>query len=143
MLGLLGLGSMLDSRDRAVKESSAAGMLLTESDFKSHAVEMTAEAQARIDRLAERLKEEPKSVYLEPSDNPPLPELDQRRRAGVVERLQARGIIAADHRTLLAPARSSGWDTLMRVLRLAWLAPLVVFLVLQTLLFVAKPASPQ
>ena len=31
----------------------------------------------------------------------------------------------------------------MRVLRLAWLAPLVVFLVLQVLLFVAKPASSE
>ena len=141
MLGLLGLGSMLDSRDRAVKESSAAGMLLTELDFESHTAGLTAEALTRIDRLASRLKEEPKSVYLEPSDNPPSPELDQRRRAGVVERLHSQGVIAADHRTLLAPARSSGWDTLMRVLRLAWLAPLVVFLVLQVLLFVAKPAS--
>ena len=143
MLCLLGLGSMLDSRDRAVKESSAIGMLLTESDFESRTAVLTAEAQARIDRLAGRLKEEPKSVYLEPSDSPSSSELDQRRRAEVVARLQAQGIIAADHRTLLAPARSSGWDTLMRVLRLAWLAPLVVFLMLQILLFVAKPASPQ
>ncbi|MCX7423196.1 MAG: hypothetical protein NT013_27175 [Planctomycetia bacterium] len=143
MLGLLGLGSMLDSRDRAVKESSAVGMLLIEVDFESRTAAMTREALARIDRIAERLKDEPKSVYLEPSDNPPSPELDQRRRAGVVERLQSRGIIAADHRTLMAPTRSSGWDTLMRVLRLAWLAPLVVFLALQILLVVAKPASPK
>ena len=143
MLSLLGLGSMLGSRDRAVKESSAVGMLLTASDFESRTAVLTAEAQARIDRLARRLKEEPKSVYLEPSDHPSSPELDQRRRAEIVARLQAQGIIAADHRTLLAPARSSGWDTLMRVLRLAWLAPLVVFLVLQILLFVAKPASAQ
>lgn len=143
MLGLLGLGSMLDSRDRAVKDSSAAGMLLTEADFESRTAVMTAEAIARVDRIAERLKDEPKSVYLEPSDNPPSPELDQRRRTEIVERLQTRGIIAADHRTLLAPTRSSGWDTLMRVLRLAWLAPLVVFLALQILLIVAKPAAPQ
>ena len=143
MLGLLGLGSMLDSRDRAVKDSSAAGMLLTEADFESRTAVMTAEALIRVDRIAERLKDEPKSVYLEPSDNPPSPELDQRRRTGIVERLQTRGIIAADHRTLLAPTRSSGWDTLMRVLRLAWLAPLVVFLALQILLIVAKPAAPQ
>lgn len=141
MLGLLGLGSMLDSRDRAVKDSSAAGMLLTQADFESRTAVMTAEALARVDRIAERLKDEPKSVYLEPTDNPPSPELDQRRRTEIVERLQARGIIAADHRTLLAPTRSSGWDTLMRVLRLAWLAPLVVFLALQILLVVAKPAS--
>ena len=144
MLALLGLGSMLDSRDRAVRDSAAAGMLLTESDFNApRTAVLTAEAQSRLDRLAVRLKEEPKSVYLEPSDNPLSLELDQRRRTEVVTRLEAQGVIAADHRTLLAPARSSGWDTLMRVLRLAWLAPLVVFLVLQVLLFVAKPASSE
>jgi len=141
MLGLLGLGSLSESRDRAVREAESAGLLLKESDFESHTALLTAEAQLRLDRLAGRLKEEPRSVYLEPSDNPPAPELDQRRRANIAERLKEQGIIAADHRTLLAPPRSSGWDTLMRVLRLAWIAPLVLFLLLQTLLFVAKPAS--
>ena len=141
MLGLLGLGSLLDSRDRAVRESASTGMLLTEADFESHTAAMTSAAQSRLAQLAGRLKDEPKSVYLEPSDNPPSPALDQRRREQVAVRLNELGVVAADHRTLLAPPRSSGWDTLLRILRVAWIAPLVVFLLLQALLFVAKPAS--
>ncbi len=141
MLGLLGLGSLLDSRDRAFRDSASAGLLLTDSDFESHTAELTSAAQTRLGKLAEQLKEEPKSVYLEPSDHPPAPELDQRRREQVAVRLKELGVVAADHRTLLAPSRSSAWDTLMRVLRVAWIAPLVVFLLLQALLFVAKPAS--
>lgn len=141
MLALLGLGALLESRDRAVRDAEAAGLLLKESDFESHAAVLTPTAEARLDRMAERLKDEPKSAYLEPSSDPPNSELDQRRRTKIVERLTNLGVEAADHRTSLAATRSTGWETLMRILRLAWLAPLVVFLVLQGLILVAKPTS--
>jgi myo-inositol 2-dehydrogenase/D-chiro-inositol 1-dehydrogenase len=143
MLALLGLGSLLESRDRAVRDAEQAGLLLKESDFESQAAVLTPQAGTRLSRMAERLKEEPKSAYLEPSSDPPNTELDQRRRAKVVEHLANLGVEAADHRTLLAAAVSTGWDTLMRILRLAWIAPLVVFLVLQGLIMVAKPTSPK
>lgn len=143
MLALLGLGSLLESRDRAVRDAEALGLLLKESDFESHAVVLTPTAEIRLDQIAARLKDEPKSAYLEPSSDPPNSELDQRRRAKIVERLANLGVEAADHRTLLAAAKSTGWDTLMRILRLAWLAPLVLFLVLQGLILVAKPTSPR
>ena len=141
MLALLGLGALLESRDRAVRDSEAAGLLLKESDFESHAAVLTPTAETRLDQMAERLKDEPKSAYLEPSSDPPNSELDQRRRTKIVERLANLGVEAADHRTSLAATRSTGWDTLMRILRLAWIAPLVVFLVLQGLILVAKPTS--
>jgi myo-inositol 2-dehydrogenase/D-chiro-inositol 1-dehydrogenase len=141
MLALLGLGAMLESRDRAVREAEAAGLLLQASDFESLAAVLTPAAAARLEGIAERLKDEPKSVYLEPSHDPPNPELDQRRRAKIVERLANLGVEAADHRTLFAAIRSTGWDTLMRVLRLAWIAPLLLFLVLQGLILVAKPTA--
>jgi hypothetical protein len=50
-------------------------------------------------------------------------------------------VIAADHRTLVAPRRSAVWDTLLKILRLAWLAPLLVFLLMQGLILVARPAA--
>ena len=142
MLALLGLGSLLESRDRAVRDAEASGLMLQEPDFESQAAVLTPKAEARLERMAERLKEEPKSAYLEPSSDPPNSDLDQRRRTKIVERLADLGVEAADHRTLLAAAVSTGWDTLMRILRLAWIAPLVVFLVLQGLILVAKPTSP-
>lgn len=143
MLALLGLGSLLESRDRAARDAEALGLLLKESDFESSAAVLTPTAEIRLDQIAARLKDEPKSAYLEPSRDPPNSELDQRRRAKIVERLANLGVEAADHRTLLAAAKSTGWDTLMRILRLAWLAPLVLFLVLQGLILVAKPTSPR
>ena len=139
MLALLGLGSLLESRDRAVRDAESLGLLLKESDFEPNVAVPTPAAAARIEQMAERLKDEPKSAYLEPSSDPPNSELDQRRRSKIVERLANLGVEAADHRTLLAAVRSSGWDTLMRILRLAWIAPLVLFLVLQGLILVAKP----
>lgn len=143
MLALLGLGALLESRDRAVRDAEAAGLLLKESDFEPLAAELTPAAKPQLDRMAERLKEEPKSAYLEPSSEPLNSELDQRRRRKIADGLANLGVEAADHRTLLARARGTGWDTLMRVLRLAWLAPLMVFLVLQGLILVAKPTSPK
>ena len=143
MLGLLGLGSLLESRDRAVRDAEALGLLLQESDFESQAAVLTQTAEIRLERMAERLKDEPKSAYLEPSSDPPNSDLDQRRRSKIVERLANLGVEAADHRTLLAATRSTGWETLMRILRLAWIAPLVLFLVLQGLILVAKPTSPK
>ena len=141
MLALLGLGAMLESRDRAVRDAEAVGLFLKESDFESQTTELTAAAASRLDGMAERLKEEPRSAYLESSCTPPNPDLDQLRRAKIAERLANLGVEAANHRTLLAAAHSTGWDTLMRVLRLAWLAPLLLFLLLQGLISVAKPGS--
>ncbi len=141
MLALLGLGSLLESRDRAVRDAEAAGLFLKESDFDTQTTSLTAAAESRLDNMAERLKEEPRSAYLEPSSTPPNPELDQLRRAKIAERLANLGVEAANHRTLLAAAQSTGWDTLMRILRLAWLAPLLLFLLLQGLIAVAKPGS--
>ncbi len=143
MLALLGLGSLLESSDRAVRDAEAAGLLLKDSDFESHAAELTPTAEARLAHMAQRLKDEPKSVFLEPASGPPNSEVDQRRRFKIVERLTNLGVEAADHRTSLAATRSTGWDTLMRILRLAWIAPLVLFLVLQGLILVAKPTSPR
>lgn len=143
MLALLGLGALLESRDRAVRDAEAAGLMLKESDFESHADVLTPAAEVRLEEMSKRLKDEPKSAYLEPSSAPPNSELDQRRRSKIVERLANLGVEAADHRTLLAAAKSTGWDTLLRILRLAWIAPLVLFLVLQGLILVAKPTSPR
>ena len=141
MLALLGLGSLLESRDRAVRDAETTGLLLKESDFESLAAVLMPAADARIERMAERLRDEPKSAYLEASSNPSNLELDQVRRRKIVERLADLGVEAADHRTVIAAVRSPGWDTLMRILRLAWIAPLVMFLVLQMLILVAKPTS--
>ncbi|MFM9965336.1 MAG: hypothetical protein ACKV2Q_29470 [Planctomycetaceae bacterium] len=141
MLALLGLGALLESRDRAIRDAEGAGLLLKESDFESHAAVLRPTAEARLERMAERMKDEPKSAFIEPSSDPPNSELDQRRRTKIVEHLANLGVEAADHRTSLAAAASTGWDTLMRVLRLAWIAPIVVFLVLQGLILVAKPTS--
>jgi hypothetical protein len=96
---------------------------------------------AIVDRIAERLKEAQKSAYLEPTTDPADAELDQRRRQTLVEQLTKQGVIAADHRTLVAPKRSDVWNMLLKILRLAWLAPLIVFLVLQGLILVARPAA--
>lgn len=143
MLALLGLGSLLESRDRAIRDAETFGLLLKESDFESRGVELMSAAEPKLERMAERLKEEPKSVFLEPTSDPPNQELDQLRRTKIVERLANLGVEAADHRTSLAAARSTGWETLMRILRLAWIAPLVFFLVLQGLILVAKPTLPK
>ena len=143
MLALLGLGSLLESRDRATRDAESSGLLLHESDFESQATELTSAAESLLERMAERLKDEPKSAYLEASNAPPNSELDERRRHNVAERLAALGVEAAEHRTLLAATPSSGWETLMRILRLAWMIPLVLFLVLQGLILVAKPTAPK
>lgn len=143
MLALLGLGSLLESRDRAVRDAEASGLWLKESDFQSQTAELLPAAETQLERMAKRLKDEPKSAYLEPSNNPPNSDLDQRRRRKIAEHLANLGVEAADHRTLLAAAVNTGWDTLMRILRLAWIAPLVMFLVLQGLILVAKPTSPR
>ncbi len=141
MLALLGLGALLESRNRAVRDAEAAGLLLKASDFESHAAVLTPTAETRLEQMAIRLRDEPKSAYLEPTTDPPNSELDQRRRAKIVELLANLGVEAADHRTSLAAIRSTGWDTLMRILRLAWIAPLVLFLVSQGLILLAKPTS--
>ncbi len=141
MLGLLGLGSLLDSRDRAVRDAAESGLLFQATDFTLQSAELIPDAAKRLDAVAARLKEEPKSVYIEPADAPPDPELDRRRRAEIAKLLNEQGVAAADHRTLVATPKSPFWEMLMKVLRLAWMAPLVVFLVLQILLLVAKPTT--
>ncbi len=141
MFGLLGLGAVFDARDRSVRDARAAGLVALLDDFPAGASEFPPTSVARLDQMAERLQSAATSAFVEPAVNPPDAELDQRRRVELVKQLAGRGVIAADHRTRIAPAQSHGWEIMLRVLRIAWIVPLVLFLGLQLLLFVAKPAT--
>lgn len=143
MLALLGLGSLLESRDRTIRDAAASGLLIAASEFEPGTTTLTSVGQSRLSNIADRMQTEPKSVYLEPVGQPPNPELDQQRRRRIAQELAAHGVEAADHRTLIAPAKSSGWETVLRILRLAWIAPLVLFLLLQGLILVARPGRQE
>ncbi|TXT36302.1 MAG: hypothetical protein FD138_1028 [Planctomycetota bacterium] len=54
MLALLGLGSLLESRDRAVRDAEASGLFLKASDFEAQATTLTAAAESRLDVMAGR-----------------------------------------------------------------------------------------
>lgn len=141
MLGLLGLGSLLDSRDRAIRDAEQSGLLFQASDFATQSTDLVPQAANRLDAVAARMKEEPKSVYVEAAIEVESSGLNQQRRQKIATDLQSRGVAAADHRTLLSTPSSPIWEGLMRVLRLAWLAPLILFLGLQILLVIAKPTA--
>ena len=87
------------------------------------------------------MSDDPASVLVEQGIEHAKSELDERRRRSVVKLLNAANVEEADDRTIISPIMGDTARTIMKALRVAWIAPLIFFLVLQLLILVAKPAA--
>ncbi len=139
LIALLTLGALLDSQRAEVAGSESAGFVMRTSEFEAGSANLNQTGISHVADMARRVPGVSLPIYVERSqgdDN-----LDNSRRNSVVESLVTHGIADAEQRTFLAPETSELTNIVMKIARIAWLVPLVLFLLLQLLVFVAKPSA--
>lgn len=143
LIAFLLLGAFLDSRSMMQRSAESAGRVIATTEFESLGSELNRVGKQHVTELARRLERSPEPIFVMPQSSGDVTELDRQRVAVVVRELRAIGHQHAEALVDHAKLPSSAVQLLLRVLRVAWIAPLIVFLALQALLFVARPSSHQ
>lgn len=138
LLGLLAAGALLDNRDALQVNSESVGFVIDADDFRLDSAELSVSGHNHVESIARRMAQVPHSVLIAKSDDD---NLDDRRRQTVTVELKQLRAPDVERRTLIVELRGQTVSWLMKIARVAWVIPLVLFLVLQILLFVAKPSS--
>lgn len=143
LVAFLLLGAFLDSRSMVQRSAEATGRIVQATEFEASDANLNAVGRQHVSELARRLERSPEPIFVMPESSDANSDLDRQRLATVASELKSRGLQHADaivdHAKL--PSAAAQWT--LKVLRVAWIAPLMVFLGLQALLFVARPSSQQ
>jgi len=140
VVALLLLGALLDRRDAVEVRAQAAGFIIHRDEFQNASAKPTADGEAHLRRIARKLSTTQAEIVIESSGSEPA-ELDRRRRRTVIEFLRDDDAPETDGRIVIAELKGTHVQRFMRIARIAVFAPLFLFLLLQALLFVARPSS--
>ena len=141
LLALLLFGSAIDSRKRIEADAQREGFVIHRNEFVHQEATLTPGGERHVGQIAQRMSRVSTPILIERSEQSSNRGLDRRRRQTVVLAFEGLNHRDSHERTILSTIHGQGVTTVMKIARLAWLAPLVLFLLLQLLVFVAKPAS--
>ncbi|MEZ6144491.1 MAG: hypothetical protein R3B91_03455 [Planctomycetaceae bacterium] len=142
---MLFAGAVLDPRDDLQRTSEAAGMILRRSEFDSSTDQLTPGGEEHLKEIAKQWQSSEAGVVIVEADSKSDPSnqltlKDDDRLSIVRQRLSELGSSRIEERTVARPLSSENLPKLMKVGRLIAFAPLGLFLVMQLLLFVSRPA---
>lgn len=141
LVAFLIIGTLLDNRDQVVVRAEAAGFLIRADEFGERSAELTPEGKRHLQQIAPRMSDLSIPVVIEQVEDAGAAGLNPRRRQTVVEVLKEHGVADAADRTIVVSTGGQLFGRFLQFARFLWLLPLLVFLLLQLLLFVAKPSA--
>jgi hypothetical protein len=139
VIGLLILGSVLDARSSVEIAADKAGTIFYQHEFEPGGAELTGAGKEHWDRL-----EGPRR---DPAMTPILVEqtgeeaLSEARREFLVRLLRKEGVPNAEQRVEVHALKGPWLETVMKIARILVFLPLFLFLGLQLLLFITRPAQ--
>lgn len=141
LIGLLFAGGVLDPRDSVQRASEAAGFVVTQDEFAPDSASLTPAGEQHVSSIAAEWNQSETVVYIEAVAPAGLQEnLDEQRRLAVWSQLAEAG--ADDpHRVVVRPIRGRWFAPLMHLARILVFAPVGLFLLVQLLLLITKPAA--
>jgi predicted dehydrogenase len=143
VLVVLTIGTLLDPRGNVEFTAGSADTIVFQDHFSGKSATLTAEGSQHLEKIGGQMSKGTFQILIEQCENNSDPELDQLRRKAVVDVLSKKGARDAEKRTVVFPLRGKWFSLLMRIARILVFLPLAVFLLLQLLLFVARPSASQ
>jgi hypothetical protein len=138
VIGLLVLGSVLDARSPAELAAGKADTIFRDEEFEAGSEQLTEAGNAHWNRVASERRDSAVPILVEQTDNEAL---SQSRRDSLVGFLKAEGVPNADARVEARALKGPWFETAMRIARILVFLPLVLFLGLQLLLLITRPAQ--
>ena len=141
LVAFLLLGAFLDSRTVLQRNAEAGGRIVHEDEFAVGTAILNAGGRQHVDELARKLERKSETVLVMPTEADDPGDLAARRVEAVIQALLERDRPEALQLVSLADVPNPWVQGLLKVLRVAWIAPLVLFLAMQTLLFITRPSA--
>jgi hypothetical protein len=141
VLFLLLLMPLLDARSRDQIEAERAGGIVRRDEFKPQSAELNESGIEHLRLLAPRMGETRFPVLIEQASASEDRALNQKRQDVVVDAIKKHGVDDAAQRTQVVPIVGQWYPQALRIVRVLVFAPLGLFLVLQVLVFLTRPAA--
>jgi predicted dehydrogenase len=133
------VGKLCDPRDAAQLRSEAAGFVVYREEFAPGSAQLTLAGEKHVASLADDMRRTSAEIIVESVDPPGA--LDGARRAAVIELIKTRKQMDVDGRTVVRELAGRWFGRVMTGVWLVVFLPLALFLALQLLIVIARPAS--
>lgn len=141
LVAFLILGAMLDSRSLVQRNAEADGRILTVAEFQPESAALNEAGQSHLKELSRHMARSPEPVFVMPDGVAVTEGIDAARVGTVVEYFAKAGQPKSALYVEIASIPHPATMLLLTVLKYLWIAPLVLFLILQSLIGLAKPSS--
>jgi hypothetical protein len=143
LVAFLILGAMLDSRSLVQRDAEADGRVLTVSEFQPESPALSESGDSRLQELSRHMARSPEPVFIMPDSEAITEGLDVARVGTVIDYFAEAGQPKSALYVEIASIPHPATMLLLTVLKYLWIAPLVLFMLLQSLIGLAKPSSAQ
>jgi len=141
LVAFLLLGAMLDSRSLVQRDAEADGRVLTAADFQPESPALSETGKIQLQELSRMMARAPEPVFVMPDRDAVTAGLDTARISTVVDYFRKAGQPKSALYVEIASIPHPATRLLLTVLKYLWIAPLLLFLLLQSLIGLAKPSS--
>lgn len=149
MLTLFGLvafllvGAFVDSNSRMQENAKADKRMIYDAEFVSGTAQLNATGLKHISEISREVQQSAETVFVMPAPDVEDGKVNTGRVAAVVATLLKSGHADSAAFVQIASVPHPATLILLQVLRILWISPLVLFLIMQSLLFVTRPSSSE
>lgn len=146
LLGLVAfllLGAFVDSNSRLQKSAQADNRVVRNAEFISGTAQLNAAGLKHVSEIAGEARRSAETVFVMPANDDMESALNSERIAAVAATLAEAGHADSAAFVQLASVPHPLMLLSLKLLRVLWIAPLILFLLMQSLLFVTRPSSNQ
>jgi predicted dehydrogenase len=132
---------LFDVRSRMQIEAQRADAIIGATDFAPGTATVSTRGAAHLRKVAARMEDGHFPVLIVEGKSPEGRRLSERRRDAVVAALAKEGVKGPAERTQIGPVVGEWYPFVLEIVRVVAFVPLAFFLLLQMLVFLARPAT--
>lgn len=143
LVAFLLLGAFVDSNSRLQRNAEADNRVIQNSEFVAGTAQLNPAGLKHVSEISREVQQSAETIFVMPDSQQPDGQMNDDRIRSVVAALADAGHADGAAFVKMASVPHPATQILLKVLRVLWIAPLVLFLLLQSLLFVTRPSSSE
>lgn len=141
LVAFLLLGAFVDSNSRLQRNAEADNRVVQNSEFIAGTAQLNKTGLKHVSEISREVQQSAETIFVMPDSESSDNAVNDGRIASVVNALVEAGHSDSAAFVKIASVPHPAMQILLKVLRFLWIAPLLLFLILQSLLFVTRPSS--
>ena len=143
LVAFLLLRAFVDSSSRLQRNAEADNRVVQDSEFIAGTAQLNKSGLKHVSEISREVQQSAETIFVMPDREASDDAMNEGRVASVVKALFEAGHSDSAAFVKIASVPHPATQILLKVLRFLWIAPLLLFLLLQSLLFVTKPSSSE